>query len=494
MLFLTSWSFLKRDDPLSLEFFLEQRWPVIIAGFQSTEATRFNWAFPGTKPSELVKPALLLPHYQNYDGDEIRLLFSVSQNCLDFPKKTPEQLAKAWQWIRFLCLHTPLTKDFFRTAPYLFPSGQSFVRLAQSEKLDLSPFLQEDEVLKFQSLTEEIAATQFGNELKLQQVEGLLAGEDVLMGTESVFLSDKSGRENTRDKTFLKISKTIWNNKMANEDFDFTDKLTGPCLRKTTNGCWTLNKRKNALKTKTLQSVLVLTDALLIAVGFWFFIADRKRRSRQKESHKFTLQMLTHELRTPVTTLGLLIENSRENFDKLSAAQQINFLKMTAEISRLKNSMQMSYAYLQTDAVGSQRMKINFEMIDLNFFISEHLESNELGKVQFVPLASPLMIKAERFWLSLCLNNLIKNAFDHGMPPVQLKLHETQGKAILSVTDQGEMKIDLKMLTKPFVKGAQSQGLGLGLSIISQIAIEMNARLEVDNHPTTFSLIFEREK
>jgi C4-dicarboxylate-specific signal transduction histidine kinase len=60
----------------------------------------------------------------------------------------------------------------------------------------------------------------------------------------------------------------------------------------------------------------------------------------------------------------------------------------------------------------------------------------------------------------------------------------------ISVVDEGDTRdVSLDDLTAAFRKGASSTGLGLGLSMVAQIARALGGGLEHEGSPTTFRLV-----
>lgn len=486
---------LQEAEPISIDSFIEQKLPKLLDQMKPQKTAGFSFSVLDSRPSELSNLDLLQPHYQNYDENEIRSLFKYSEVCLKslIPKKLAPELQKALIWIKFTCQQGLLPQDYFKKSPYVFPSGKSFVKLAEEKGVHLSLYLTEPEILNYKSVTEDLFTNEYAADLNFQQIKGLQAGEEFLLGRKYIFILQKNPNELQRVKVYEKVPKEVWQYAFKEQPFYLEPQFSSQCWMSLSNACWVLNKNISALNQGLLKPILFSLDALLLGAALLFFIYERRRQRFQKENQKFALQMLTHELRTPATTLTLLLENMRQDFDQFSSEQQVNFLKMGVEVSRIKNSMQMSYAYLQTDALSQNRMKINFEKIEINSFLTDLISLQNLNPIQLCPTERPIYIEAERFWLKLCFENLIQNAFDHGKPPVLVSLIVNENTVGICVTDQGEIQQpQLIELFRPFQKGAHSKGLGLGLPIIQQIMSELNGKLDVKRNPTQFTLFIRR--
>ncbi len=494
LIVLTLWLNHRENNPLSLDQYLQQKLPQTVEGLNFEGNIDFGTYFSESRPAELNNVDRFLPHYHDYEYSELKILFDYSNNCLKGPKnKIFSELQKTFTWISYTCQKNKLPKDFFRKPPYLSPSGKSFVQLALETGFDFTSYLTPKEVQNYQSLLENILVHQPAFDLNLQQLKGIISAEDFIAGEQFVYIKRKNLTDSPSSKVYEKIGITEWRKILSSQEYKFEQSNTSLCLQKVTNGCWTVNKTSS---NRLYRWAVLFLDGLLFITFLVFFLVDKGRRKGQKENQRFTLQMLTHELRTPVTTLALQLENIRADFDQLNPNQQIGFLNMTREIDRLKNSMQMSYAYLQTDQINNGKMRIQFEKIELNSFLDEFVTNQDFGPVQLVrTVAEPIFIKAEKVWLSMCLTNLLRNAFLHGKPPVQIKLWIHPDYADIEVQDAGEISTEnLDRIGEPFRKTENSKGLGLGLSIIRQIMTEMNGELQAQRGPTRFSLVFRRLK
>jgi signal transduction histidine kinase len=88
------------------------------------------------------------------------------------------------------------------------------------------------------------------------------------------------------------------------------------------------------------------------------------------------------------------------------------------------------------------------------------------------------------YWTSLCLNNLLDNAFRHGRAPVRLHVGWRKGKLTLRVSDAGQ-----------FTAGRSRQaGMGLGLTIVERVMRRLNGRLMRGGPTTTFTLELPSER
>lgn len=191
--------------------------------------------------------------------------------------------------------------------------------------------------------------------------------------------------------------------------------------------------------------------------------------------------MLTHELRTPISQLGNVVEHFRRDFDGLPPDAQAGFGALADSVQRMRQMADASQHYLSGDGrrdvleapttVGlSEWLAHIVEPYDGLTFCLEHDQ----------PVALPL------YWASLCVNNLLDNAYRHGLAPVRLSVRCHKGHVIIQVADAGaRVAKSLPQLRRTLSPQA---GMGLGLSIVQRVAQRLNGRLTLSGPPTTFTL------
>nr|WP_256444234.1 HAMP domain-containing sensor histidine kinase [Aestuariibacter sp. A3R04] len=85
-------------------------------------------------------------------------------------------------------------------------------------------------------------------------------------------------------------------------------------------------------------------------------------------------------------------------------------------------------------------------------------------------------------------NNLIENAYSHGMGAVMVSITVAEKLVQVHIRDEGESlkDISLSLLSTRFYKAnSDTQGSGLGLSIVHSILPHISANLTLSPSPTT---------
>lgn len=178
-------------------------------------------------------------------------------------------------------------------------------------------------------------------------------------------------------------------------------------------------------------------------------------------AHKLLLANVSHELRTPLARLRLTAELLKEAADPKRKA---DLEKDVTEIDALMEQILLSS---RLDAAREPEIR---EDVDLLALAAEEgarcAESDVTGE--------PVTVLGDPALLRRMVRNLIDNAQKHGAPPIEIRVNSTGGRAVLTVTDGGEgvPAAERERIFAPFyrLRGAISEGSGLGLALVRQIA------------------------
>ncbi len=213
------------------------------------------------------------------------------------------------------------------------------------------------------------------------------------------------------------------------------------------------------------------------------------------KARKQFIATASHELRTPVFSLGGFVELLED--EELDAATRRRFLGHVAEqVERLRK---LSVDLLDLSRLESGSLELRPESVDLGELTRSvsaefevtlaqhdaHLELRLSGQVEAV--CDPVRI-------AQIVRILIDNALTHTPPGTRIVVTagRRNGTVKLAVRDDGE-GIDgqaLPRIFEPFFTADDQQGSGLGLAIASELAGRMEGRLDVDSRPgqTVFTL------
>lgn len=219
--------------------------------------------------------------------------------------------------------------------------------------------------------------------------------------------------------------------------------------------------------------------------------AGRELKRRQQNF----LSAVTHEFRTPISTLRLLIETA--TYRELPPERLKDYLRrMEAELSRLQST---SDRVLATARLEHAAEPFSLAPADLNEAVRACVEARRSSleargaeiQVEYAP--APLHVMLEPGAFELVLDNLLDNAIKYtpgSVKPLRIRLEATNGRALLHVEDEGvgvaasESEAIFEAFYRPGDEMTRSStGVGLGLYLARSILEEMDAELSC--HPTS---------
>jgi signal transduction histidine kinase len=215
------------------------------------------------------------------------------------------------------------------------------------------------------------------------------------------------------------------------------------------------------------------------------------RLERAFDSQRRFVANASHELRTPLTTdralLQVALSDPDITLDSLRAACG-EVLEGGREQERLIDAL--------LTLARSQRGLDRKEPVDLAAVTSEALHAHEpsaaTGGIQFDASLGGATVPGDARLLYQLVSNLVDNAIRHNINGgrVQVTLATSTTEATLTVTNTGPpiAPDQVSRLLQPFQRGtpdrtASPNGLGLGLSIITDIAEAHGASLDVRSRP-----------
>jgi len=218
-----------------------------------------------------------------------------------------------------------------------------------------------------------------------------------------------------------------------------------------------------------------------------------KESKLQEENRKELVASISHDLRTPLTTIKAyvegLIDNVADTPDKKLRYLQV--IKKKAD--ELNNLIEQLFLFSK---VSLGEKAVPFELIDLKsmleFFVSENLYVWRKSQAEVtLEIKSNAKILGSFLLLERILSNIIDNSIKYRSEKnfaCKINLKVEKKIAILSVSDNGigVPHDSLKKLTEPFYRTDKARshtenGTGLGLAIASKAVEMMNGSITFEN-------------
>ena len=222
---------------------------------------------------------------------------------------------------------------------------------------------------------------------------------------------------------------------------------------------------------------------------------------RTEEANKQLMTSLSHDVRTPLTTLIGYLDGVHKG---IAAGQEREQYIETARKKAydLKDYIDVLFDWFK---LNSGEFTINIKTVEAaeltrNILIDwipifEDKQINYIIEISERPVKVSLDING----YTRILNNLIQNVIGHSeADKITISLHCQNDDMRLVVSDNG--KEDLQHIFERLYKcdkGRSEKGSGLGLSIVWQLTEKMNGKITVESNPgdgTTFTLLFPAQK
>lgn len=223
------------------------------------------------------------------------------------------------------------------------------------------------------------------------------------------------------------------------------------------------------------------------------------------ETNKQLMTSLSHDVRTPLTTLigyldatcmGIVTGKERDQYIK-TACRKAHELKEYIDV--LFDWFKLNSDEFALNLIPTETTELTRDILIDWIPVFEEKSIEYVTQIPEQPFISNLDTDA----YTRILNNLIQNAVSHSQANrITIELSKQNGKLKLSVKDNGTgiEKEDLKHIFERLYKcnrGRSSKGSGLGLAIACQLVEKMCGKITVESAPgkgTSFTLFFPLAK
>lgn len=259
---------------------------------------------------------------------------------------------------------------------------------------------------------------------------------------------------------------------------------------------WTITRRLHQLREATGQlrrgdfDVRLPKPSLFIDEIDRLFIDFNGMAEHIKEliaSQQSLLQMTSHEIRSPLTRIGVALGIAQQGGETDACLarieKEIDYLdRLLAEILKLA-AVNNEIGQSQSEPLAL--LPIVQRVIDNARFVwQEKRDILLLDNIGMTDASPKLSVEENLFYLAL--ENLVNNALKYSpeAKPVRVKVEQFDSEIALTVCDEGE-GVDpefLKKMFEPFTrKNYSSDGFGLGLAITRRIIRRLGGRIDVNS-------------
>lgn len=241
---------------------------------------------------------------------------------------------------------------------------------------------------------------------------------------------------------------------------------------------------------------------LAVIVGLILFIISLARQIRLNQRQQNFIDAVTHELKSPLTSLKLHLETMRMRELPPEMRERFTSL-MLADVERLNGLIDH---VLEAARVDQKRREIAFEEVALTPLLESAIalarDRHDLPPGSIRLEAAPLAVRTDRVGLELVLFNLLDNAIKYSRDTVDVTvtLRATpNGDVMIAVRDAGVgiPRQQLKRVFQRFYRIGNEmtrtrRGTGLGLFIVQETLRRLKGSIRAEspgeNLGSTFTL------
>ena len=243
---------------------------------------------------------------------------------------------------------------------------------------------------------------------------------------------------------------------------------------------------------------------LLIALSFYYVVVKAFRLKKLSEIKNDFIDNMTHELKTPISTISLaceaMIDNKKNKNDYVKIIDEEN-KRLGHQVERVLNIARTEKQSYKIDKSSVNIHEIIEESMNVFRFKLEKKGGKIVNKLNAV---NPI-INGNKSHLVNVFNNLIENGIKYSKdkPVIIIESRNDKSSMEISIKDNGIgiKKNNLDKIFDKFYREPQGnihnvKGFGLGLSYVKNIVDKLNAKIFVKSkygHGSVFTLKFNYE-
>ncbi len=270
------------------------------------------------------------------------------------------------------------------------------------------------------------------------------------------------------------------------------------------------NEKAFILKSMWIMLVISAIFVLIIIFAFYYSISTIFKQKKLSIIKNDFINNMTHELKTPISTISLACEALNDSEIKNSKETQGRFVNMINEENKRLGVLVENV--LQSAVIDKGELNLKEEIFNIHDVIDRAVKNVKIqvekkhGQIVVSKLATKVQVYADKVHITNLIYNLLDNANKYTpiQPSIEISTEDIVGGIVIKVKDNGigiskenQKKIFEKLYRVPTGNLHDVKGFGLGLSYVKAIIEKHNGTINVESilgKGSTFVLTLPIEK
>lgn len=198
---------------------------------------------------------------------------------------------------------------------------------------------------------------------------------------------------------------------------------------------------------------------------------------KDKENLKISVQDISHQLKTPLTSITIMLDNIKDNPNMDEKTRQKFIFEISKQIEWIN---WLVVSMLKLSKLDADVVQFYPEKIEVKRFLNEIIKNLEIpieikNQNVIVEGREDSYFKGDYKWQQEAITNILKNCVEHNKDGgnIFIKYEENNLYTRISIKDEGEgiAKEDIKHVFERFYKGKNSSenSVGIGLALAKSI-------------------------
>ena len=247
-----------------------------------------------------------------------------------------------------------------------------------------------------------------------------------------------------------------------------------------------------------LSGMLIISGGLMlfIIIAFAIVIIAMLRQKRLSDMKNDFINNMTHEFKTPISTVSLACEVLNDPDVPKTAELLHSYIDIISQEN--KRLGVLAEKILQTAILEKGQLSLRKDLIEVHEVIADVIHKISIqveirdGSISFTPRATNDLIIADKMHITNVINNILDNAnkYTPKKPLIEVVTENVNQGILISITDNGpgiskanQKKVFEKLYRVPTGDVHNVKGFGLGLSYVKFIVEKHHGEISVESEP-----------